>query len=128
MNLDDFQLALKFHTAANRSISQSEFQRAVRISSGFELDPLIVEVIFQVFDENKDGQLSYKEFIAVLKDRLNRGLKVELIYSFFIYQKGNIIIFFNLSQRVDKSTSLMIFQKAIYFRMQMRTVKVMLLK
>lgn len=76
MNLEDFQLALKFHTYANKPISSQEFQRAVKISAGFELDPLIVEVIFKVFDENSDGQLSYKEFIAVLKGRLRRGLKV----------------------------------------------------
>lgn len=76
LNLKDFQLALKFHTYANKAISQEEFQRAVKISSGFALDPKIVEVIFNVFDENSDGQLSYKEFIAVLRDRLNRGLKV----------------------------------------------------
>lgn len=73
-NLDDFSLALKFHTQANRSISTNEFQRAVKISSGFTLDEQIVQVIFKVFDENSDGQLSYKEFIAVLKGRLRRGL------------------------------------------------------
>ncbi len=76
MNLEDFQLALQFHVQANRSISMSEFQRAVKISSGFMLDPKIVEVIFKVFDDDGDGHLSYKEFIAVLKDRLKRGLKV----------------------------------------------------
>lgn len=74
-NLDDFSLALKFHTQANRSISTNEFQRAVRISSGFTLDEHIVKVIFNVFDENSDGQLSYKEFISVLRSRLRRGLK-----------------------------------------------------
>lgn len=82
-NLEDFQLALKFHTHANRSITDGEFQRAVRISSGFELDPQIVEVIFKVFDENSDGQLSYKEFIAVLKDRLSRGIKVNFFINKF---------------------------------------------
>lgn len=75
-NLEDFQLALKFHTIANRSISTNEFQRAVKISSGFVLDEQIVKVIYNVFDENGDGELSYKEFIAVLKGRLRRGLKV----------------------------------------------------
>ena len=75
-NLADFALALKFHTMANRPISIAEFQRAVKISSGFELDPQIVQVIFAVFDQDGDGQLSYKEFIAVLKDRLRRGQKV----------------------------------------------------
>ena len=79
MNLEDFQLALQFHLHANRSISVAEFQRAVKISSGFELDPRIVEVIYKVFDEDDDGNLSFKEFIAVLKDRLKRGLNVKFI-------------------------------------------------
>lgn len=79
-NLDDFSLALKFHTLANRAISSNEFQRAVKISSGFVLDEQIVSVIYNVFDENGDGQLSYKEFIAVLKGRLRRGLKVSYLY------------------------------------------------
>lgn len=74
-NLDDFSLALKFHTLANRAISTNEFQRAVKISSGFTLDEQIVKVIFNTFDENNDGQLSYKEFIAILRGRLRRGLK-----------------------------------------------------
>ncbi len=76
-NLQDFGLALKYHTMSNRSITLAEFQRAVRISSGFELDPQIVEVIYKVFDQDDDGQLSYKEFIAVMKDRLKRGIKVK---------------------------------------------------
>ena len=80
-NLDDFSLALKFHTLANRSISSNEFQRAVKISSGFNLDEQIVSVIYNVFDENGDGELSYKEFIAVLKGRLRRGLRVILYYT-----------------------------------------------
>jgi Ca2+-binding EF-hand superfamily protein len=83
MNLEDFQLALQFHVQANQSISMNEFQRAVRISSGFELHPKIVEVIFKVFDDDGDGHLSYKEFIAVLKDRLKRGLKVSGFELFF---------------------------------------------
>ncbi len=49
-NLEDFGLALKFHTYANKAISEAEFQRAVKISSGFELDPQIVQVIFRIFD------------------------------------------------------------------------------
>lgn len=74
-NLEDFSLALKYHTYANKSISKNEFQRAVKLSSGFELDDQIVDVIFRVFDEDKDESLSYKEFIAVMKDRLRRNPK-----------------------------------------------------
>jgi Ca2+-binding EF-hand superfamily protein len=79
MNLEDFQMALQFHVQANQSISVSEFQRAVKVSSGFELDPIIAEVIFKIFDEDGDGHLSFREFIACVKDRLKRGLKVSVI-------------------------------------------------
>ncbi|CAF0705947.1 unnamed protein product [Brachionus calyciflorus] len=92
MNLADFQLALKFHTYANKAISREELQRAVKISSGFTLDPQIVEVIFQVFDENGDGELSYREFISVLKGRLNRGLKSKKrhIYEFSTNKQSDL--------------------------------------
>jgi calcium uptake protein 3, mitochondrial len=78
-NLEDFRLALQFHTQAHQAISVKEFQRAVKIASGSELDPIIVEVIFEIFDENKDGHLSYQEFIAVVRTRLKRGLNVTLL-------------------------------------------------
>jgi len=29
----------------------------------------------QIFDNDGDGLLSYQEFIAMMKDRVNRGLK-----------------------------------------------------
>jgi Ca2+-binding EF-hand superfamily protein len=32
--------------------------------------------VFHIFDEDGDGQLSYREFIAIMKDRLHRGFKV----------------------------------------------------
>lgn len=32
--------------------------------------------MFAIFDEDGDGLLSYKEFIAIMKDRLHRGFKV----------------------------------------------------
>jgi Ca2+-binding EF-hand superfamily protein len=28
-----------------------------------------------MFDKNKDGQLSYSEFLSVMNDRVNRGFK-----------------------------------------------------
>lgn len=96
-NLDDFSLALKFHTLANRSISTNEFQRAVKISSGFTLDEQIVKVIFNTFDENKDGQLSYKEFIAILRGRLRRGLKVIFLFFNFVFDNFDSFEFNELS-------------------------------
>ena len=35
----------------------------------------IKQYYFQIFDNDGDGMLSYQEFIAMMKDRVNRGLK-----------------------------------------------------
>lgn len=36
----------------------------------------LIDTVFAIFDEDGDGLLSYKEFIAIMKDRLYRGFKV----------------------------------------------------
>ncbi len=43
--------------------------------AGVELSDHVVEVIFNLFDENGDGKLSHKEFIKVMKRRWLRGLQ-----------------------------------------------------
>lgn len=126
MNLGDFQLALKFHTFANRPISPTEFQRAVKISSGFELDPLIVEVIFKVFDQDNDGHLSYKEFIAVLKDRISRGLKVCQLIIFVILEINFNIMNFLLRIKAGISISLATMRMEVYFKTPIWTAKAIL--
>lgn len=35
-----------------------------------------MDTVFKIFDDDGDGQLSYKEFIAIMRDRLHRGFKV----------------------------------------------------
>ena len=55
-----------------------EFQRAVRICTGQSLSDHIVATVFTIFDDDGDGQLSYKEFIAIMKDRIHRGFKVRV--------------------------------------------------
>jgi hypothetical protein len=54
-----------------------EFQRAVKICTGMMLSTHIIDTVFALFDVDGDGQLSYKEFIAIMKDRLHRGFKVK---------------------------------------------------
>ncbi|KAG8178553.1 hypothetical protein JTE90_023246 [Oedothorax gibbosus] len=78
-NLDDFSIAMRMFTFANRPISQEEFHRAVAICTGHSLDGNLVNAVFQIFDEDGDGQLSYKEFIAIMRDRLHRGFKSHLV-------------------------------------------------
>ncbi|XP_032674120.1 calcium uptake protein 3, mitochondrial isoform X2 [Odontomachus brunneus] len=74
-NLDDFSIAMRTYTLADHPISKDEFQRAVKICTGMVLSTHIIDTVFALFDEDGDGQLSYKEFIAIMKDRLHRGFK-----------------------------------------------------
>ncbi|CAJ0599393.1 unnamed protein product [Cylicocyclus nassatus] len=59
-------------------VSPAEFARAVQSTVGEPLDPYIVTLIFRIFDANNDQTLSYPEFLAVMNDRLHRGLKGKL--------------------------------------------------
>ncbi|XP_050453814.1 calcium uptake protein 3, mitochondrial isoform X3 [Cataglyphis hispanica] len=74
-NLDDFSIAMRMYTLADHPISKDEFQRAVKICTGSMLSTHIIDTVFALFDVDGDGQLSYKEFIAIMKDRLHRGFK-----------------------------------------------------
>jgi len=74
-NLDDFQIAMRMYTLADKAISPDEFSRAVHICTGKHLSPHMVFTVFQIFDDDGDGLLSYQEFIAMMKDRIHRGLK-----------------------------------------------------
>lgn len=40
-----------------------------------KLSEHVVDVVFTLLDENGDGELSNKEFVAVMKRRLSRGLE-----------------------------------------------------
>lgn len=74
-NLEEFSIAMRFHQLSNKPISQgsqvhlisvhsqpshflsAEFQRAVRISTGFELDSETISLIFRIFDADDDQHL-----------------------------------------------------------------------
>ncbi|XP_045779226.1 calcium uptake protein 3, mitochondrial isoform X3 [Maniola jurtina] len=74
-NLEDFTIAMRMYTLADHPISKDEFHRAVRICTGQAQSHHVVKTVFAIFDADGDGLLSYKEFIAIMKDRLHRGFK-----------------------------------------------------
>uniref|UniRef100_A0A8C5WXF8 Mitochondrial calcium uptake family member 3 n=1 Tax=Laticauda laticaudata TaxID=8630 RepID=A0A8C5WXF8_LATLA len=74
-NLEDFAIAMQMYNFANRSVGQDEFKRAVYVATGLKLSPHLVNTVFKIFDVDKDDQLSYKEFIGIMKDRLHRGFR-----------------------------------------------------
>ncbi|XP_050417855.1 calcium uptake protein 3, mitochondrial isoform X4 [Patella vulgata] len=80
-NLDDFSIAMKLYTYAEQPVSQEDFQRAVKICTGFTLGKHIVNTMFQIFDVDGDGHLSHQEFISIMKDRLHRGSRSHLMHT-----------------------------------------------
>ncbi|XP_050983445.1 calcium uptake protein 3, mitochondrial isoform X3 [Labeo rohita] len=72
-NLEDFAIAMQMYNYANRPIGQDEFARAVYVATGLKLTRHLVNTVFKIFDVDHDDQLSYKEFIGIMKDRLHRG-------------------------------------------------------
>ena len=66
-------------TIAGTSITEEEFGRAAKICIGKSLDKFVVDTVFDIFDVDGDGKLSYKEFVAVMKSWKLRGFKVSYL-------------------------------------------------
>ncbi|KAJ8281303.1 hypothetical protein GJAV_G00065990 [Gymnothorax javanicus] len=74
-NLEDFAIAMQMYNFASRSIGQDEFARAVYVATGLKLTRHLVNTVFKIFDVDHDDQLSHKEFIGIMKDRLHRSTR-----------------------------------------------------
>lgn len=73
-NIGDVDTALSFHTACGNDLNPETFKRVAQLVSGVKLRDHVVDVVFKLFDENDDGELSSKEFVSVMKTNLMRGL------------------------------------------------------
>ncbi|XP_042890334.1 calcium uptake protein 1 homolog, mitochondrial-like isoform X4 [Penaeus japonicus] len=89
-NINDVDTALTFYHIAGASIDPTTLKHVAKTVAHVELSDHVVNVVFTLFDDNNDGQLSNREFVAVMKNRLQRGLEkpkdtgfVKLIVSMF---------------------------------------------
>ncbi|XP_047488550.1 calcium uptake protein 1 homolog, mitochondrial-like isoform X2 [Penaeus chinensis] len=89
-NINDVDTALTFYHIAGASIDPTTLIHVAKTVAHVELSDHVVNVVFTLFDDNNDGQLSNREFVAVMKNRLQRGLEkpkdtgfVKLIVSMF---------------------------------------------
>lgn len=57
-------------------LNAAQFKRAVRIATGHNLSENVLDTVFKLFDMDGDNCLSHKEFVAVMENRVLRGLKV----------------------------------------------------
>ncbi|XP_065684894.1 calcium uptake protein 3, mitochondrial isoform X1 [Hydra vulgaris] len=72
-NFEDFVIVVNMTNTLNHPIDKELFARTVKITSNEDVDPYVIDVVFNLFDEDGDGKLSQNEFIGIMKDRLKRG-------------------------------------------------------
>ncbi|KAH9605574.1 hypothetical protein KSS87_005174 [Heliosperma pusillum] len=68
-SLRPLSLALFSHGKANGLLTRTDFQRAASHVCGIRLTKNVVDIIFHIFDLNRDGSLSSDEFLRVLQRR-----------------------------------------------------------
>lgn len=73
--IQDVDTALTFYHIAGASIDPATLKHVARTVAKVQLSDHVIDVVFTLFDDNNDGQLSNKEFVAVMKARSNRGLE-----------------------------------------------------
>lgn len=74
-NIADVDTALTFYHIAGASIDEATLKHVAKTVAHVDLENHVIDVVFTLFDENMDGQLSNKEFVAVMKEQLQRGLE-----------------------------------------------------
>ncbi|XP_076756342.1 mitochondrial calcium uptake 1 isoform X2 [Xylocopa sonorina] len=74
-NINDVDTALTFYHIAGAAIDQATLKHVAKTVAHVDLSDHVIQVVYTIFDENMDGQLSNKEFVAVMKNRVLRGLE-----------------------------------------------------
>ncbi|XP_014209902.1 calcium uptake protein 1 homolog, mitochondrial isoform X2 [Copidosoma floridanum] len=74
-NINDVDTALTFYHIAGASIDPATLKHVAKTVSHVDLSDHVIKVVYTIFDENMDGQLSNREFVAVMKNRALRGLE-----------------------------------------------------
>ncbi|XP_022111971.1 calcium uptake protein 1, mitochondrial-like [Acanthaster planci] len=73
-NIRDIDTALSFYHVAGAAIDPETLRHVGNMVAGVKLSDRVLDVVFTLFDENDDGKLSNKEFVGVVKNRVQRGL------------------------------------------------------
>jgi len=73
-HIDRVDMALHFYKLAGKPLDRDLLQRLAQKITDVEISDTVVEVVIALFDENGDGQLSQREFVGIMRRRMQRGL------------------------------------------------------
>merc|ERR1712002_298461 len=74
-HINDIDTALMFYHGAGASVDKDTLKHVAKTIAHVNLSDHIVNVVFILFDEDDDNELSNKEFVSVMKRRMMRGLE-----------------------------------------------------
>jgi len=73
-SLDDIDEIIRLFLTSGDAFTRYDLKRAAKTVSGVDLEDAPLDVIFHLFDSNRDGKLDYDEFVGVMKGRNTMGL------------------------------------------------------
>nr|CAB3263834.1 calcium uptake protein 1, mitochondrial [Phallusia mammillata] len=74
-HINDVDVAFDFYHVVGADIDKHTMKQVARTVAKQELSDHTIDVVFTAFDDDGNGTLSNKEFVAVMKRRLMRGLE-----------------------------------------------------
>nr|XP_002128176.1 calcium uptake protein 1, mitochondrial [Ciona intestinalis] len=82
-HINDVDVAFDFYHVVGADVDKATMKQVARTVAKQELTGQTIDVVFTAFDEDGNGSLSNKEFVAVMKRRLMRGLEKPKDTGFF---------------------------------------------
>lgn len=73
--INDVDLAFDFYRVVGADIDKETMKRVAKTVAAQELTDHVIDIVYTAFDDDANGTLSDKEFIAIMKRRLMRGLE-----------------------------------------------------
>uniref|UniRef100_A0A914Z404 EF-hand domain-containing protein n=1 Tax=Panagrolaimus superbus TaxID=310955 RepID=A0A914Z404_9BILA len=81
--IDTIDTALHFYKLAGKPLTKEMLMKVARRVAGVRLTDHLVDVVVTLFDDDCDNQLSHREFVAIMKKRMQRGLEKPKDTGFF---------------------------------------------
>ena len=68
---------LGIYTVVGKGVTKREFNHSVEICCGEKFDNNLIDILYYIFDKNREGILNYKEFLCEASRRQKRGICVD---------------------------------------------------